>query len=534
MNSSTAVLCLDCSRDLPVGQRFDQEVLNVLRGTGPPMNVEQEILNATRARTRLRVELARAVSLQRELQCEIAATETYMARLRSVNTPFNRLPLELLDVIFAHVVNREADKCTFSYSLENATSTPTTLSHVCSRWRQRVMSSSELWTSICITEKPSAVTPAGYWERIGQAVLHHLIMSSTSLLKLRIGRGVSSQRILRPLFTQAHRWQECLTDNEAITSWMALITHVDHIKLGQLRLLKLPTVETWTPQMRLDRLRALEGCIDPKADFYLNWGQLTSLILSEEVTPQAVHVILQNCHILRRLEVCVSHRPDAAVDASISYPDVHHACLRRLFVVSTGAMSGETTIFARLTAPALASITFQGYSAAQAWEWDAKQTVALIACVRRSKARVQQLDLSFMRMEAADLERVLDGLPQLEKLVAVDNAPWVPLSRYLVTTLQPQGPNAVLRVPHLAELGIFGLTELGEEMRQDLYEVIKQRTIRRGGALTMLRLADTERAASEAQKFFTQVGELVPVYIDSISSSMTIVYTSATTLFPAL
>ena len=62
---------------------------------------------------RLRVELARIESLYRELQSEIAATETYMAHLRSVNTPLNRLPLELLDVIFAHVVNREADRCTF-------------------------------------------------------------------------------------------------------------------------------------------------------------------------------------------------------------------------------------------------------------------------------------------------------------------------------------------------------------------------------------------------------------------------------------
>ncbi|KAL1678409.1 hypothetical protein EV122DRAFT_251930 [Schizophyllum commune] len=477
MNLSTIVLCRDCSKDLSVGQRFDQEVLNVLRGTGPPMNVEQEILNATRASTRLRVELARTKSLQRELPREIAATETYMARLRSVNTPFNRLPLELLDVIFAHVVNREADRCTFSYSLENATSTPTTLSHVCSRWRQRVMSSSELWTSICITEKPSAVTPADYWERIGRAVLHHLKMSSPSLLKLQISSGVDSRR---------------------------------------LRLLKLPTVETWT-QMRLDRLRALEGCIDPKADFYLNWGQLTSLILLEEVTPQAVHVILQNCHILRRLEVCVSHRPDATVDAGISSSDVHHAYLRRLCVVSTGAMPGEITIFARLTAPALASITFQGYSAARVWEWDAKQTVALIACVRRSKAHIQQLDLSFMRMAAADLERVLDGLPHLEKLMAFDNAPGVPLSRYLVTALSPQGPNAVLRVPRLAELDIFRETELREEMRKDLYKVIKQRTVRRGGTLTMLRLSDSERAASEAQEFITQVGELVPVYFDDDS-----------------
>ncbi|KAL1666493.1 hypothetical protein GGF50DRAFT_125640 [Schizophyllum commune] len=519
MNPSTIVLCRDCFKDLSVGQRFDQEVLNVLRGTGPPMNVEQEILNATRARTRLRVELARTKSLQRELQREIAATETYMARLRSINTPFNRLPLELLDVIFAHVVNREADRCTFSYSLENATSTPTTLSHVCSRWRQRVIL--------------SAVTRADYWERIGQAVLHHLKMSSPSLLKLQISSGVDSRRVLRPVFTQAHRWQECLMDDGAITAWMALQTHADYTKLGQLRLLKLPIVETWT-QMRLDRLRALEGCIDPKGDFYLNWGQLTSLILLEEVAPQAVHVILQNCHILRRLGVCVSHRPDAAVDAGISSSDVHHAYLRSLCVVSTGAMPGEITIFARLTAPALASITFQGYSAARVWEWDAKQSVALLACVRRSKARVQQLDLSFMRMEAADLERVLDGLPRLEKLMAIDNAPWVPLSRYLVTALQPEGPNAVLRVPRLAELGIFRETELGEEMHADLYKVIKQRTIRRGGALTMLRLADSERAASEAQKFFTQVGELAPVYIDSISSSMTTVYSPTTTLFPAL
>ena len=104
-----------------------------------------------------------------------------------------------------------------------------------------------------------------------------------------------------------------------------------------------------------------------------------------------------------------------------------------------------------------------------------------------------------------------------EKLMAIDYAPWVPLSRYLVTALQPQGPNAVLRVPHLAELGIFGLTELGNEMRKDLHKVIKQRTVRRGGALTMLRLADSERAASEAQEFITQVGELVPVYIDNLS-----------------
>ncbi|KAL1689239.1 hypothetical protein GGG16DRAFT_115274 [Schizophyllum commune] len=109
-----------------------------------------------------------------------------------------------------------------------------------------------------------------------------------------------------------------------------------------------------------------------------------------------------------------------------------------------------------------------------------------------------------MRMEAADLERVLDGLPHLEKLMAVDNAPWAPLSRYLVAALQPQGPNAVLRVPRLAELGIFRETKLGEEMRAELYKVVKQRTVRRGGALTMLRLADSERAASETQEFITQ------------------------------
>ena len=76
MSSSIISRCHVCFRNLSVGQRFDQEILIILRGTSPPLNVEQEILNATRAKIRLRVELARTKSLQRELQREIAATET--------------------------------------------------------------------------------------------------------------------------------------------------------------------------------------------------------------------------------------------------------------------------------------------------------------------------------------------------------------------------------------------------------------------------------------------------------------------------
>ncbi|KAL1758936.1 hypothetical protein FB107DRAFT_246583 [Schizophyllum commune] len=361
----------------------------------------------------------------------------------------------------------------------------TQLAHVCTRWRQRVLSSGALWASISIhrVHLPPPVTPYDkeYMRKLIDAgVQRHLRHSQGTPLRLHVGSFAEPEPI-RYLLEAAPRWQEVSAEHEAM--FEALNDAKVQGKLEKLCALQLVRIGPAPLRLKLDGLSALRVYNGPHIGVSLPWQQLTSLTLPKLRTKSTV-------------------RADASV-------------------------------FTYLNAPRLSSVSFGGFHVGQAWRgWDAAYAESFKECLRRSGARLRSLSFAYVHVEPPVLEDLLDSLPELESLEIKDTTdpglvmpgvnappPATPLTHSTIKALLPHGSADTMRAPRLAHLALTVVEKqpFGEEIRSSLHSVVERRSIRRGGSLLALSLASTldlESAvtADEVMAFLPTVEDLVDAY----------------------
>ncbi|KAL1678404.1 hypothetical protein EV122DRAFT_212016 [Schizophyllum commune] len=531
MQSSTITLCDNCHASLSVSRRYNEDVLERLRGLSvePLPDIDKEVLKNERAERDLQEQVFRTERLLRDLRRQLTATQDYLRRIRSVDSPVHRLPYEILDDIFALAITEGEN----AYSFHGMHSITTQLAHVCTRWRQRVLSSGALWASISIhrVHLPPPVTPYDkeYMRKLIDAgVQRHLRHSQGTPLRLHVGSFAEPEPI-RYLLEAAPRWQEVSAEHEAM--FEALNDAKVQGKLEKLRALQLVRIGPAPLRLKLDGLSALRVYNGPHIGVSLPWQQLTSLTLPKVLHTPDLIMCLKLCQALTFLSVerqAPTLPPNVSIDTV-----VHHPCLREVQLRTKSTVRADASVFTYLNAPRLSSVSFGGFHVGQAWRgWDVPYAESFKECLRRSGACLRSLSFAYVHVEPPVLEDLLDSLPELEFLEIKDatdaglvipgvNAPppATPLTHSTIKALLPHGSADTMRAPRLAHVALTVVEKqpFGEEIRSSLHSVVERRSIRRGGSLLALSLASTldlESAvtADEVMAFLPTVEDLVDVY----------------------
>ncbi|KAI5886362.1 uncharacterized protein SCHCODRAFT_02672590 [Schizophyllum commune H4-8] len=512
-------------------RRYNEDVLERLRGLSvdPLPDIDKEVLKNERAERDLQEQVIRTERLLRDLLRQLTATQDYLRRIRSVDSPVHRLPYEILDDIFALVIAESEN----AYSFHGMHSITTQLAHVCTRWRQRVLSSGALWASISIqrVHLPPPVTPYDkeYMRKLIDAgVQRHLRNSQGAPLRLHVGSFAEPEPI-RYLLEAAPRWQEVSAEHEAM--FEALNDAKVQGKLDKLRALQLVRIGPAPLRLKLDGLSALRVYNGPHIGVSLPWQQLTSLTLPKVLQTADLIMCLKLCQALTFLSV---ERQAATLPPNVTIDTVvHHPCLREVQLRTKSTVRPDASLFTYLNAPRLSSVSFGGFHVGQAWRgWDAAHAEALKECLNRSGAHLRSLSFMYVHVEPPVLEDLLDGLPELDFLEIKDTTdaglvmpgidappPATPLTHSTIKALLPHGPANTLRAPRLAHLALTVVEKqpFGKEIRSALHNVVERRSIRRGGSLLALSLSSTlnlESAvtADEVMAFLPTVEDLVDAY----------------------
>ncbi|KAL1717768.1 hypothetical protein EV715DRAFT_202446 [Schizophyllum commune] len=518
-------------RQLSFHRRYNEDVLERLRGLSvdPLPDIDKEVLKNERAERDLQEQVFRTEKLLRDLRRQLTATQDYLRRIRSVDSPVHRLPYEILDDIFALAITEGEN----AYSFHGMHSITTQLAHVCTRWRQRVLSSGALWASISIhrVHLPPPVTPYDkeYMRKLIDAgVQRHLRHSQGAPLRLHVGSFAEPEPI-RYLLEAAPRWQEVSAEHEAM--FEALNDVKVQGKLGKLRALQLVRIGPAPLRLKLDGLSALRVYNGPHIGVSLPWQQLTSLTLPKVLQTPDLIMCLKLCQALTFLSVerqAPTLPPNVTIDTI-----VHHPCLREVQLRTKSTVRADACVFTYLNAPRLSSVSFGGFHVGQAWRgWDASQANTLKECLSRSNAQLRSLSFAYVHVEPPVLEDLLDSLPELEFLEIKDTTdagivvpgmisppPATPLSHSVIKALLPHGSADTLRAPRLAYLALTIVEKqpFGEEIRSAMHGVVERRSIRLGGSLLALSLSSTldlESAvtADEVMASLPTVEDLVDAY----------------------
>ncbi|KAL1729646.1 hypothetical protein EV714DRAFT_212635 [Schizophyllum commune] len=512
-------------------RRYNEDVLERLRGLSvdPLPDIDKEVLKNERAERDLQEQVFRTEKLLRDLRRQLTATQDYLRRIRSVDSPVHRLPYEILDDIFALAITEGEN----AYSFHGMHSITTQLAHVCTRWRQRVLSSGALWASISIhrVHLPPPVTPYDkeYMRKLIDAgVQRHLRHSQGAPLRLHVGSFAEPEPI-RYLLEAAPRWQEVSAEHEAM--FEALNDVKVQGKLEKLRALQLVRIGPAPLRLKLDGLSALRVYNGPHIGVSLPWQQLTSLTLPKVLQTPDLIMCLKLCQALTFLSVerqAPTLPPNVTIDTV-----VHHPCLREVQLRTKSTVRADASVFTYLNAPRLSSVSFGGFHVGQAWRgWDVPYAESFKECLRRSGARLRSLSFAYVHVEPPVLEDLLDSLPELEFLEIKDTTdaglvmpginappPATPLTHSTIKALLPHGSAETLRAPRLAHLALTVVEKqpFGEEIRSALHGVVEKRSIRRGGSLLALSLSSTlnlESAvtADEVMAFLPTVEDIVDAY----------------------
>ncbi|KAL1701300.1 hypothetical protein EV121DRAFT_294397 [Schizophyllum commune] len=530
-SSSTITLCENCHASLSVSRRYNEDVLERLRGLSvePLPDIDKEVLKNERAERDLQEQVFRTERLLRDLRRQLTATQDYLRRIRSVDSPVHRLPYEILDAIFALAITEGEN----AYSFHGMHSITTQLAHVCTRWRQRVLSSGALWASISIhrVHLPPPVTPYDkeYMRKLIDAgVQRHLRNSQGAPLRLHVGSFAEPEPI-RYLLEAAPRWQEVSAEHEAM--FEALNDAKVQGKLEKLRALQLVRIGPAPLRLKLDGLSALRVYNGPHIGVSLPWQQLTSLTLPKVLQTPDLIMCLKLCQALTFLSVerqAPTLPPNVTIDTVVQHP-----CLREVQLRTKSTVRADASVFTYLNAPRLSSVSFGGFHVGQAWRgWDVPYAESFKECLRRSGACLRSLSFAYVHVEPPVLEDLLDSLPELEFLEIKDTTdaglvmpginappPATPLTHSVIDGLLPHGSADTLRAPRLAHLALTVVEKqpFGEEIRSALHNVVERRSIRRGGSLLALSLSSTlnlESAvtADEVMAFLPTVEDLVDAY----------------------
>jgi hypothetical protein len=255
-------------------------------------------------------EISKIRTVLSELMTQRTKEGAHRVILRSAISPVKKLPAEILGEVFK--------RCCGNKSImvpPQINTPPWTLAHVCSRWRQVLWGTSEIWKCIQVQKiRPRFALPDN---RAIPTVVDHIISRTKAHVALKLPNGLNGpivDIILRSpeRFTKLdleidyHSFSKLL--NAPISSFLALET----LNIS-LRCNVAPTPPSCqsTPFQTAPHLRQVmfdTGNYDYHLPhlLLLPWSQLTDVrILHMKITPSVIHSIFQKCISLTTVKLMV-------------------------------------------------------------------------------------------------------------------------------------------------------------------------------------------------------------------------------------
>ncbi|KAK7058224.1 hypothetical protein R3P38DRAFT_2844889 [Favolaschia claudopus] len=355
------------------------------------------------------------------LTSERSVLASYTDFCRSVLSPIQRLPNELLAdifdfclpddlyMIFASTTDDEVDRLARRYLLQ--------LGQVCTRWHRVAMDTPKLWSTIAVD------TEVWKWSFIGDARLADLLESSLArgrnsplTLHMGISNSDSDVVVFEALLEHAHRWKNVFVSSSGAPC-VALSSAM--ISLDQLEMLDL-NVDSWgrlpafqnAPRLRYLAFSGYVGDLP-----LLPWTQIKTIVYDSHDTPGPRYSPLSvlnrapqcaNGTFYLDLRECPPHEP-WEVDIK--------SRLNQLFfqlLVSEGDDAVAANLFDALTLPNLEALEIYPSDGTSPPIWSSTHFLALVersgfdSCLTWLAIRAVVSDEGLLRC--------LRALPKLERL----------------------------------------------------------------------------------------------------------------------
>ncbi|ESK88365.1 hypothetical protein Moror_14798 [Moniliophthora roreri MCA 2997] len=341
---------------------------------------------------------------------------------RSVLSPVQRMPTEMLSSIFAF--------CCEKNELSSPRRLPVmSLSMVCARWRDIVLSTPWLWSKLDVDFEPSYALPS-----------RNKILSMAQITQLFMQRSQNAPLtwsldyyhiapilpVLRPLLQNSERWRsislyvdESLIDEPAFTSISGRIPMLERLKLYTGDDIRHGQLDMFAVAPALSMVDCTPMYLHNMA---LPWSQIRNLTLRYSYTPESLFVLSQ-CPNLEELKL---DRIGSELFTERNFEIVAPVTLHKvhtLSIICDAALDGDDFVFAFefLTLPSLSFIALSS-DIGNGWEgisWGERREE-----IQRFLLR-SQCNITSLRMEAPGVDdhqaiSFLLFLPSLEALYLQD------------------------------------------------------------------------------------------------------------------
>ncbi|KXN84758.1 hypothetical protein AN958_12185 [Leucoagaricus sp. SymC.cos] len=406
---------------------YGTEIFSLVRNLGPPPIESQNTLSANLATAETRL-----VSLQRqhdELVKEITSCNFTINAIRSLHSPWRRLPAELLREIFSYC---GPDKRT---QLPSSRNVPFTLTQVCSTWYRIATDIPQLWTSVVLTSDhpyfPERLTHGTEYLRAcalrsknAPLELHlsiHFIAyrPSYELIK-RHSHQISTLSLHYP---QSPNIPE---DEQFPVGSCTWFVHADPLIFPNLQSLEIHDPNTLDNLSEVDfnRLRFIADSarclrrymfhnrlVQPKGPVLTNWTNITELTLIDPTPVTLLAHVLQNAPSLRfasfnslceSLGLMVNQQMQALLSNPELFIPFTHDHLQTL-LISYGDSATLVMLFNLVTLPKLNHLLLEKWTD----DPDPWAQEAFVSFLVRSRCPLKALDFYFTPVTAADLVEIL-------------------------------------------------------------------------------------------------------------------------------
>ncbi|KAK7047422.1 hypothetical protein VNI00_006653 [Paramarasmius palmivorus] len=340
--------------------------------------------------------------------------EKSMELYRSLLSPIHKLPPEILSNIFKECC--EYNELNYDLSRPEAMS----LSMVCGRWRDIVLSTPALWSNLRLEAASLKIKeeqrPAGEAETpLAEMVNLFMERSKKMPLTLEIIQCDLSYPV-EPIFAafdvlvrNMDRWLDVTFWSHRLCERLPARRHLPILKNLDV---------SWSVDIKPDTfsncpaLTSVECCPVLHCDLLLPWGRVKVLTLSNSNAEDSLS-ILSKCHELERLELdSIGDESDELQGVgSISLPRLHSLSLRSFYEPRT------MFVFHSAKLPSLSTLIFSGYTNGSRG-WASPRVIPSIeAFLLRSQCTITSLTVEVQEIDDHQTLALLRLLPTLETLV---------------------------------------------------------------------------------------------------------------------
>ncbi|THU81468.1 hypothetical protein K435DRAFT_844729 [Dendrothele bispora CBS 962.96] len=456
-SSATIVLCDECSSGVPDYHDCDADfILDQLRSYNSPSETETrqlllDIDYSESAINRYSEEITKLQKCIEALQTQKARATRAKEIRQALLAPINRLPIEILEDIFALVCCGEdttwySEDCpffVFPFTLD--------IAHTCTAWRNLALSKGELWSSIDLLFHPDHI-PCDPTKPLKLLASYLSYSKSAPLtISVRAYPGQVTQtdselfyhmvkRILGVLLQYAKRWKsvDLTLDTKLFSHLKSPAGFIDSLAGGVSVPLSLPLLDSLT----LDWENTLDDDLsdnwssfgnvfinavihqlsipyyNPKAHLFLPFSRLTTLHI-READQSNLLLALRTCPLLERLHVQKCQMLRLHSDNSPASADSVVACCPKLISLRPEVSapereeSGSLDLLSYLEVPTLQELTVHQNTKLGKFFWSKD---AFRSMISRSSCRLYTISVYGIVFSLDDIQDLILLSPTLRRL----------------------------------------------------------------------------------------------------------------------